>query len=72
MKAVVAALNQEKALLSRGVLSDYEPSDGHSFESLITTHFVVALNILNIQNTLKRFKSHASISFNYCNAEMCL
>ena len=50
MKALVGTLNQEKALLSRGVLSDYEPSDGHSFESLITTHFVVALN--NISKTL--------------------
>ena len=37
VKAVVAAFNQEKALGSRGLLRDYEPSDG-TFEALIHTH----------------------------------
>ena len=38
MKAVVATFNQEKALVGgRGLLHDYEPSDGPSFESLAGT-----------------------------------
>ena len=34
MKAVVAALNQEKAQVG-AFLRDYEPSDGPSFEALV-------------------------------------
>ena len=36
MKALVGAFNQEKAL---GLLRDYEPSGGPSFEALILTVF---------------------------------
>ena len=35
MKALVGALNQEKAL---GLLRDYEPSDGPSFQALPDIH----------------------------------
>ena len=35
MKAVVAAFNLEKALVGRGLLCDYEPSDGLSFQALL-------------------------------------
>ena len=34
VKAIVATFNQEKAL-SRGLLRDYEPSDGPSFQALV-------------------------------------
>ena len=37
MKAVVAAFNQEKALANRGLLRDYEPLCGSSFQALSAT-----------------------------------
>ena len=45
MKAVVAAFNQEKALVaSRGLLCDYEPSDG-PFRSTSVYHVIFNLEL---------------------------
>ena len=46
VKAVVAAFNQEKALPSRGLLRDYEPSDGPSFKALLSSIPVLSLSSL--------------------------
>ena len=53
MKALVAAFNQEEALASRGLLRDYEPSDGTSFESLIVDA-LSARNFISIKIPLER------------------
>ena len=42
MKVVVAAFNQEKALVG-GLLRDYEPSDGTFWSTLCTAHVVLRL-----------------------------
>ena len=59
MKAVVAAFNQEKALLR-----DYEPSDGPSFQALVKALHVVLLEecmmLLQKQGDKFLLKFHSS------------
>ena len=47
MKAVVAAFNQEKALVGdRGLLRDYEPSDGpFRSTSVLPAHAISAVSV---------------------------
>ena len=51
MKAVVAAFNQEKEGPSRGLLRDYEPSDG-TFSST-NSHTPALLQLVTREDTLK-------------------
>ena len=50
MKVVVAAFNQGKALVgSRGLLRDFEPLDGPSFQSLVCSSFQLEAHVVWVQ-----------------------